>query len=74
MDSSQAPGSDQDPVQRRVQRTLDGRTILFDGEGFFMHAEKWSRPVAVALAQEAGLENMTDNHWKVIDFLRNYYC
>lgn len=64
----------QDPAKLRFQRKLDGRTILFDGEGFFMHSEDWSRPAACILAQEAGLSDLTDEHWKVIGFLREYYA
>lgn len=66
-------GQDQDPVLRRIQRDLDGRTVLFDGEGFFMHAEDWSPAAARILAGEAGLDNLSATHWKVIDFLRVYY-
>jgi tRNA 2-thiouridine synthesizing protein E len=73
MASSHAAGGYQDPAKRRVQRDLDGRTILFDGEGFFMHAEDWSRPAARILAREAGLADLTERHWKVIEFLRKYY-
>ncbi|MGD8387484.1 MAG: TusE/DsrC/DsvC family sulfur relay protein [Desulfobacteraceae bacterium] len=69
----EAAYSDQEPVQRRVQRVLDGRKIFFDGEGFFMHAEDWTRQAARILAQEAGLADLRDDHWKVIDYLRDYF-
>jgi tRNA 2-thiouridine synthesizing protein E len=73
MASSDPGGSDRDPAKRRVQRKLEGRSILFDGEGFFMHAEDWSRSAALILAREAGISDLTDTHWKVIGFLREYY-
>ena len=66
-------GTDQDPVQRRVQRKLDGRLILFDGEGFFMHLEDWSPTVADILAKESGLSQLAEAHWLIINFLRDYY-
>ena len=73
MASSNATGGYPDPAKRRVRRQLNGRSIVFDGEGFFMHAEDWSRSAARILAREAGLSVLTDRHWKVIGFLREYY-
>ncbi len=50
-----------------------GRDILLDGEGFLWHPEDWCEGVAETLAYESGLENLKDEHWKVIDFMRNFY-
>ena len=70
---SEPPVPGRDPARHRVQRELGGRKVLMDGEGFFMHAEDWTREAALTLALEAGLARLTDDHWKVVDSLREYY-
>ena len=54
-------------------RVLDGRAISFDSEGFFWDAKDWSQEVARILARESGLEDLTETHWKVLRFFREYY-
>jgi tRNA 2-thiouridine synthesizing protein E len=49
---------------------LAGRPVHVDGEGFLVEREAWSREVAEALAHQAGIGELTDAHWKVIDFCR----
>ena len=57
----------------RKFRTVAGRRILFDKEGFLWNLEDWSEEVAEALAGESGLNEMTETHWCVIRFLREYF-
>ena len=54
-------------------RQLAGRTIIFDEEGFFKDPDDWDEEVAVFLAAESGLENLSEAHWRVLRFLRGYY-
>ncbi|MGQ9470827.1 MAG: TusE/DsrC/DsvC family sulfur relay protein [Candidatus Aminicenantales bacterium] len=43
-------------------------------EGFLLHPEKWNQEVACLLARvEEGIEELTEDHWKVIRFLRQYW-
>ncbi len=63
----------QAPDLGRHQRNFFGREILFDSEGFFWEAEDWSEEVAVILAGESGIENLTEAHRKVLHFFREYY-
>lgn len=52
----------------------NGRIIEVNEEGFLAHPEDWNREVAEILAQtEEGIEQLTDDHWAVIDFIRGYY-
>ncbi len=44
-----------------------------DEDGFMEKPETWSERVALALASTESLENLTENHWKVIRYLREYY-
>ena len=42
----------------RVYRTIAGRTVLFDGEGFIWDPSDWTEALAEVLAKESGLEVM----------------
>jgi dissimilatory sulfite reductase related protein len=57
----------------RRYRHIAGRRVLFDNEGFLWTAEDWSDDLATALAAEACLAHLTDQHWTVLRFLRQYY-
>jgi tRNA 2-thiouridine synthesizing protein E len=48
------------------------KEVLMDAEGYLCNLEHWSEDFAVALAQDEGL-SLTDAHWQVIYFLRDYY-
>jgi len=40
-------------------------------EGFLANPADWTKELAVEIAQEAGIAELTDEHWKVIDFSRS---
>jgi tRNA 2-thiouridine synthesizing protein E len=39
-------------------------------EGFMTNPAEWSKEIAVELAKEEGIAELSPNHWKVIDFCR----
>jgi tRNA 2-thiouridine synthesizing protein E len=51
---------------------FEGRTIEADEEGYLVDISEWNRDLAVLIAEDEEIE-MTDDHWEVIDFLRQYY-
>ena len=51
---------------------VDGKPIEIDTEGYILNLDEWSEAFAIARAQEEGLE-LTDEHWQVIRYLRDYY-
>ncbi|MCX7896757.1 MAG: TusE/DsrC/DsvC family sulfur relay protein [Rhodocyclaceae bacterium] len=51
---------------------LNGKTIETDEEGYLVNLSDWSEEVAQYLAQQEGI-TLTENHWEVINFLRDYY-
>lgn len=57
----------------RHARFVAGKEILFDSENFFWDHEDWSEEAARELAREAGLEQLSEYHWRVIRFLREYF-
>lgn len=42
-------------------------------EGFLEHVEDWDRELALVLAAESGLPELTDRHWLVVDYMRTTY-
>jgi tRNA 2-thiouridine synthesizing protein E len=51
---------------------VNGHDIATDPEGYLLHLDDWSEDFARAQAREEHLE-LTDAHWQVIHFLREYY-
>jgi tRNA 2-thiouridine synthesizing protein E len=51
---------------------VNGTTIETDEEGFLVNLSDWNPDVAAELAKGESIE-MTDQHWEVINFLREYY-
>jgi TusE/DsrC/DsvC family sulfur relay protein len=44
-----------------------------DDEGFLTQPEAWTKEIAEVLAQGEVSAKLTEDHWRVIDYLRNYY-
>ncbi|MEW6546496.1 MAG: TusE/DsrC/DsvC family sulfur relay protein [Bacillota bacterium] len=49
------------------------KKIEVDEDGFIQDPDLWNEDLAKFLAQMEGIESMTEDHWKVVNFLRNYY-
>ncbi|MGQ9673357.1 MAG: TusE/DsrC/DsvC family sulfur relay protein [Candidatus Aminicenantales bacterium] len=53
---------------------INGKTYETNEEGFLAHPEEWNEAVAMALArEEEGIANLTEEHWSVIRYIRQYY-
>ena len=48
-------------------------SIEVDEDGFMAEPEKWNETVAAALASTEGVEALTEEHWKVVNYLRDYF-
>jgi tRNA 2-thiouridine synthesizing protein E len=51
-------------------RTIAGKTVQVNDEGFMLNPSEWTKEIAVEIARDEGLATLTDAHWKVIDFCR----
>jgi tRNA 2-thiouridine synthesizing protein E len=51
---------------------VDGKTLEVDEDGYLVDLEQWSKGVAEIFAKEDEID-LTDAHWEVINFLREYY-
>jgi tRNA 2-thiouridine synthesizing protein E len=53
---------------------VEGKSIQLNEEGFMENPEEWNERIAEALArEEEGLASLSDDHWAVIKFIREYY-
>jgi TusE/DsrC/DsvC family sulfur relay protein len=51
---------------------INGHAVEHDEEGYITTLSDWSKELAELIAETENIE-MTDEHWAVIDFLREYY-
>ncbi len=51
-------------------KTICGKTVLVNEEGFMMDPKQWEPDMAAELAKEEGIAELTPAHWKVIEFCR----
>ena len=47
-----------------------GQTIEVNEEGFLVDSNQWTPEIAEELAQEVGIADLSEQHWKVITFCR----
>ncbi len=52
---------------------IGDKLINFDPDGFMVEPKLWDDQVAGAIASEEGITQMTDQHWGVVRFIRNYW-
>jgi len=53
--------------------TLGGKEIEVDEDGFIQDPEQWDEEVAKDLAKTEGVDEMGEDHWKLVNYLRDYY-
>ena len=52
---------------------LGGREIEIDEDGFIQEPDKWNKEVAEDLAKAEKAYPMGEDHWKLVNYLRDYY-
>ena len=50
----------------------NGTEIAADEEGYITEISLWNKDLAELIAQDENID-MSDDHWEVVNFLRNYY-
>lgn len=60
------------PNMQTRELSVNGQTVLTDSEGYIVNLDEWSEDFVIAQACAEGLD-LTDEHWEVVRFLRNYY-
>ena len=51
---------------------VNGKSLEVDEEGYLANLNEWEPAVAEVMAKDEGLE-LNDDHWEIINFLREYY-
>ncbi|MFH1851628.1 MAG: TusE/DsrC/DsvC family sulfur relay protein [Candidatus Neomarinimicrobiota bacterium] len=54
-------------------REIAGATIEFDEENFMVDHTRWNTDIAKILGKEEGIENLTDRHFVVLNFMRKEF-
>jgi len=52
---------------------VHGRSYDVDEDGFLEKPELWNEEVAKDFAETEAIKELTEAHWKVINYIRNYY-
>ena len=52
---------------------VDGRPFDLDENGFMTAPELWDEKAAEVIARDEGIEELTEKHWGVIRFIREYW-
>ncbi len=53
--------------------TYNNVQVIVDEDGFMAEPDRWSDEVALALASTEGLSALSENHWKLINYIRDHY-
>ena len=48
-------------------------TLEIDEDGFIQDPDLWNEDVAAALGKTEGVDDLTEDHWKLVNYLREYY-
>lgn len=51
-------------------KTIAGKTVQVNDEGFMTNPAEWTKEIAVEMAKEEGIPELTAAHWVVIDYCR----
>ena len=54
--------------------TIAGKEVHVDDEGFMTEYDEWNEDLGRSLAAAIGIDEMTDDHWKAINFLRSDFA
>jgi TusE/DsrC/DsvC family sulfur relay protein len=53
--------------------TYAGTPVEVDAEGFLVEPEQWNEQIAQEIAAENGIDQLTERHWLVVNFMRSSY-
>ena len=54
-------------------REIAGRTIEFDDDNFMTDYKQWDEEIARVLAADEGIDELTDRHFAVINYMRSEF-
>lgn len=51
-------------------KTIAGKEVQINDEGFMTNSAEWTKEIAIEIAREEGIQELTPDHWKIIEFCR----
>ncbi|MCD6396493.1 MAG: TusE/DsrC/DsvC family sulfur relay protein [Spirochaetaceae bacterium] len=55
------------------EKEIAGKTVQVNEEGYMTNPDEWNREIAAAIAVEEEIGELSDGHWKVIDYLQKEF-
>ena len=57
-----------------AQKEIAGKMVQVNDDGYMNDFSEWNKEIAAAIAVEEGIGELTDGHWKVIDFMQKDFA
>ncbi len=57
-----------------AEKTLAGKTVQVDDDGFLVNPDDWTEEMAAELAKDMGINELSEKHWEVIRFMRKDFA
>jgi len=54
--------------------TYAGKSVTVNDEGFFENPDEWNEEMAPEIARGEGIDTLSEDHWRVIKFMRAEYA
>lgn len=54
--------------------TIAGQTVSVNDEGFMTEYDEWNEDIGRELASMIGIDELTDDHWAAVRFLRSDFA
>ncbi len=52
---------------------INGKTVETNANGYLVNMDDWDEEVATTIANQEGIEALTQRHWDIINYLRDEY-
>ncbi len=57
-----------------TSKLICGKQVELDQDGHFVNYKDWCEAMANEMCKEEGIEKLGEDHWKVINFMRDNFC
>jgi len=56
-----------------AEKIILGKTLAIDADGNLVNMSDWNEEIAAELAKEEGIEQLNEQHWQVINYMRKVF-
>lgn len=57
-----------------MEKVIAGYSVDVTEEGYLTKKAQWNKEIAEVIAKEIGIDELTEGHWKVIEFLQKDFA